>query len=243
MAENKKGFVLYRDLIHTLEHLKDEDAGKVFKWILEYVNDQNPDPLPGLLAAVVEPIRQQLKRDLIKWGDKKEKQSESGSLGNLKRWHPDLYNEVVKGNIKLSEAIKIGRDRSSSVPDKPESDGIAKIAVTDTVTVTVSDNVNVTDTNINNNKSGLILKNVEIEMLNSKEWIVSVCRNAKAQGLNLSPEQCKEYISRFCIEQEACGELDRPFRELKKHFIHWVITKLKCEPTKKKPNDNKILDV
>ena len=36
MAENKKSFVLYCDLIHTVEQLPDEVAGKLFKLILNY---------------------------------------------------------------------------------------------------------------------------------------------------------------------------------------------------------------
>ena len=42
MAENKKGFVLYADLIHTVKLLEDEQAGKLFKHVLSYVNDENP---------------------------------------------------------------------------------------------------------------------------------------------------------------------------------------------------------
>ncbi len=41
MAEEKKGFILYSDIIHTIEKLTDEQAGKLFKHILKYVNDLN----------------------------------------------------------------------------------------------------------------------------------------------------------------------------------------------------------
>ena len=39
MAENKKSFVLYADLLKVVEQLPDEIAGKLFKIILTYVND------------------------------------------------------------------------------------------------------------------------------------------------------------------------------------------------------------
>ena len=39
MAEEKKGFILYSDIIHTIEKLTDEQAGVLFKHILKYVND------------------------------------------------------------------------------------------------------------------------------------------------------------------------------------------------------------
>ena len=83
MADNKKSFILYCDLIHTTEYLSDEDAGKVFKWVLDYVNDKNPEPLDGLLAAVCEPIKQQLKRDLKKY----EKLCKKNSDNARKRWN------------------------------------------------------------------------------------------------------------------------------------------------------------
>ena len=81
MAENKKGFVLYADLIHTMQYLTDEQRGLIFLWVLEYVNDMNPEPLSGLLQAVVEPIKQQLKRDLKKYEKRAERSKENGKLG------------------------------------------------------------------------------------------------------------------------------------------------------------------
>ena len=43
MAKDKKSFVLYCDIIHTIEQLTDEQAGHLFKHVLYYVNDLNPD--------------------------------------------------------------------------------------------------------------------------------------------------------------------------------------------------------
>jgi len=42
MAEDKKGFLLYADLIHTIEKMPNDKAGLLFKRILNYVNDLNP---------------------------------------------------------------------------------------------------------------------------------------------------------------------------------------------------------
>ena len=41
MAENKKSFVLYTDLIHTVSKMPNDKAGELFKHILMYVNDEN----------------------------------------------------------------------------------------------------------------------------------------------------------------------------------------------------------
>ena len=66
MAKDKKSFLLYVDLIHTISKLPDQKAGKLFKIILEYVNDLNPKVEDLMLDLVFEPIKQQLKRDLKK---------------------------------------------------------------------------------------------------------------------------------------------------------------------------------
>ena len=40
MAENKKGFILYSDIQSMIDKLPDEYAGKLFKFVLAYVNDE-----------------------------------------------------------------------------------------------------------------------------------------------------------------------------------------------------------
>jgi hypothetical protein len=67
MAENKKSFLLYCDIIHTVKKLTDEQAGKLFKHILSYVNDEDPTTDDILLDLVFEPIKQSLKRDLKRY--------------------------------------------------------------------------------------------------------------------------------------------------------------------------------
>jgi len=76
--ENKKGFILYADTIHTVEKLPDEIAGKLFKHVLEYVNDREPESDDILVQIAFEPIKQQLKRDLEKWNGIREKRSIAG---------------------------------------------------------------------------------------------------------------------------------------------------------------------
>jgi hypothetical protein len=42
MAEEKRGFLLYSDIKYMVNALPDDKAGKLFKIILAYVNDLNP---------------------------------------------------------------------------------------------------------------------------------------------------------------------------------------------------------
>lgn len=88
MAENKKSFILYADLISVIKKLVEKDrenktnyAGELFLHILEYVNDNNPVPVDFIVEMSFEPIKLQLKRDLVKWVEFREKQSENGKKG------------------------------------------------------------------------------------------------------------------------------------------------------------------
>ena len=89
MAKDKKGFILYCDMQYTIEKLTDEQAGKLFKHILKYVNDEDPVCEDFLIEIAFEPIKQQLKRDLVKFEDTKLKRSEAGKAGANKRWQTE----------------------------------------------------------------------------------------------------------------------------------------------------------
>lgn len=61
MAENKNSFILHKDTLSTIEKLSDETAGKLFKHILRYVNNENPTPENDIIDLVFEPIKNKLK--------------------------------------------------------------------------------------------------------------------------------------------------------------------------------------
>jgi len=81
MAENKKGFILYADFIHILKHLTDEQAGLLFKHVLSYVNDENPVTDDPMVNLAFEPIKLQLKRDLQKYENIRERNRVNGAKG------------------------------------------------------------------------------------------------------------------------------------------------------------------
>ena len=110
MADNKKSFLLYCDLIHTVKKLTDEQAGKLFKHALEYVNDLNPETDDIITDLCFEPIRQSLKRDLKKYEKIKQKKSEAGKKGMAKRWGKDnsdnkCYKPITK--ITVSDSVSV----------------------------------------------------------------------------------------------------------------------------------------
>ena len=99
MAENKKSFVLYTDLIHTVKKLNNEQAGILLKHLLSYVNDENPVINDIVIEIAFEPIKQQLKRDLKHWEVIKVKKSEGGKKGMEKRWAEKPTEEQVKEHV------------------------------------------------------------------------------------------------------------------------------------------------
>ncbi len=110
MAKEKKGFILYCDIIHTIEKLSDEQAGKLFKHILKYVNDQEPIAEDIITEIAFEPIKQTLKRDLQKYEDIRVKNQENAR----KRWNAtasermqvDTKNAVIdKDIVKVKDKV------------------------------------------------------------------------------------------------------------------------------------------
>lgn len=124
MAENKKSFVLYADLIKSIEHLTNEEKGILFNHLLEYVNDKNPILEDRLILTAWKPIELQLKRDLIKFEEVKAKRSEAGK--------------------RSAELRALKNDESNSTnPTSVESVKQNSTNSTDNVNVNVNDNVNV----------------------------------------------------------------------------------------------------
>ena len=104
MAKDKKGFILYADQKELFDQLPNDKAGELIKFIFAYVNDENPKTDDLLLNLAFTPIKQQLKRDLVKYEDRIDKKSISGREGNLKRWHLDIHTDYKKGKTTLEEA-------------------------------------------------------------------------------------------------------------------------------------------
>ena len=136
MAENKKSFVLYTDIIESVEELSNEDAGQLFKHILQYVNDENPETENPFVRLSFIPIKQSLKRHLEKWSDTRTKRSEAG-----------------KKSAQMRKAAKEKKTPISTKPTSVESVESESTKSTVNVSVSVSDNVN---DNVSNKKDILL---------------------------------------------------------------------------------------
>ena len=115
MATNKKSFLLYCDIIHTVEKLTDEKAGQLLKHILSYVNDKEPETDDILINIAFEPIKQSLKRDLLKWDEIRIKRSESGRKGGIKSGETRKQNEANEANALFAKQNEANEAVSDSV--------------------------------------------------------------------------------------------------------------------------------
>lgn len=84
MAEDKKGFLMYADQKDLFEELSDEEAGRLIKHIMRYVNDENPEAPDRITKISFTPIKKQLKRDLKAYEEIRQKRSEWGKAGGKK---------------------------------------------------------------------------------------------------------------------------------------------------------------
>lgn len=129
MATDKKGFILYADLIHTVNQLPSATAGDLFKHILSYVNDESPVTKDILVNIAFEPIKQQLKRDLDKWSKTLEGKSRAGKAS--------------------AEARKLKKEQEATKSTRVKSVQQTSTKSTDSVNV----NVTVKDNEINKKKA------------------------------------------------------------------------------------------
>ena len=111
MANEKKSFILYADLIHTVRKMPSDKAGELFLTILQYVNDENPVVEDIIVDLVFEPIKRQIERDKDKWEQISERRSEAGKSGGIKSGETRRkQNEANASSVKQSktnEAVNV----------------------------------------------------------------------------------------------------------------------------------------
>ena len=119
MAQDKKSFILYADLIHVTEKLTNEQAGILLKHVLRYVNDQNPVAPDQFTEVIFEPIRQNLKRDLVKYENIREKNQSNAK----KRWDAVAFDRIpsdaydaVNDNVNV-----LNTDNINKIDDRKRS--------------------------------------------------------------------------------------------------------------------------
>ena len=186
MSKNKKSFLLYCDLIHTVDQLTNEQAGDLFKHILRYVNDQEPQTDNVITRIAFEPIKQSLMRDLVKYKSICERNSDNAK----KRWDAtasdgirpltknadsdsdrDSERDNVKEEYKLSFDLWLKYKKEKK--QKYTTTGIKQLIKSCQSKYTPKEFTEVVEHSITQNYSGLYApkdfdKNKTIEIINNK---------------------------------------------------------------------------
>lgn len=113
MATDKKGFILYADQKALFDQLPNDKAGELIKFIMAYVNDENPVTEDLIINLAFTPIKQQLKRDLQKFEQTKVSRSIAGKAGADKRWQ-----NVANDSKRISSIAKMAVNDNVNVKDK-----------------------------------------------------------------------------------------------------------------------------
>lgn len=223
MAENKKSFVLYADLIGNIDHLTNEEKGILFNHLLEYVNDKKPILEDRLILTAWKPIERQLKRDLLKYEETKEERSKSGQLGNLKRYNLDLYEKVKSEDITLKEAQRIAKTR---IAEQSET----KLAVNDNVNVNVNDSVNVsTNVDVEEKADDVFLnirknyKGYANQLYKDELFINSIAKDfmPNKSRLVIMPT-LKKYLGLYLNRLDQDKKVHNNKKQFMEHFPNWL---------------------
>ena len=137
MAEEKKSFVVYCDLKEILNELSDEEAGILFKAMVNYAQNGVEPELGIPLKYVWIPIRQQMERDAEKWNEVKKVRSAAGRKGGVK-----------SGQVRAKKSEKSTKVIQNSEKRVTKTKQTKQSQANEAVNVNVNDNVNV---NVNDN--------------------------------------------------------------------------------------------
>lgn len=207
MAKDKKSFVLYADIIHTVKHLTDVQSGQLFKHLLAYVNDVNPVIEDPIINIAFEPIKQQLKRDLRKYEDIKSKRSEAGKKSAKAR--KQKASEQNQQKLTSVESVK-------QTPTNP--------------TVNVNDNVNVTDNVINKKESDKEKPTSpasdegtfhDIEKLKLR-YDDPKLKNAICKNMGVSEQILKISLEQFNADLKSEGRFYETQKEYSRYFLNCI---------------------
>ena len=168
MAKNKKGFVLYTDVLHTVKFLNDEQAGQLFKHLLAYVNDEKPTMENPIINIAFEPIKQQLKRDLNKWEDTRKKRSEAGKKSA----------EIKRRNSTKSTSVKSVEQKST------KSTSVESVEQTSTNVNKINSNSN-SNSNSSSNKKNNINNSAKAESDFLKFWNLYGKKTGKEKSFSI----------------------------------------------------------
>lgn len=207
MAKDKKGFILYADLIKVVSKLPNETAGKLFKIILSYVNDLEVSIDDLLLEIAFEPIKNQLKRDLVKFEQVKSKRSDAG---------------------KRSAELRALKKEEQNSTNSTSVESVQQTSTNPTVTDTVNDTVTDTVITIEEKedffiKASLKYKMYAEQLFKDNVFIEALSRN---QIKDPSKDVCKntihKYLKLFLSHLDEYKHVHDNKKQFSANFSNWL---------------------
>ena len=108
MAKDKKIVYFYTDWIEIYEDLSDDEAGKLIKHKLRYLNDLDPKAPSRLIELLFKPFQIIFKRDLRAWDKTIVARSEAGKKGaEIKKLKQTQANVSKPKNDEAKQADKV----------------------------------------------------------------------------------------------------------------------------------------
>ena len=126
MAEDKNKVIWYTNWGTTFLKLTDEEAGKLIKQFAGYVLDQNPEPPDRLTELMFDPIKDTLKRDLIKYNTKKginQKNGKKGGRPKKTQINPEKANGLIHNpekGVNVNDKVSVSVNDNTSLKEKIE---------------------------------------------------------------------------------------------------------------------------
>lgn len=130
--QEKNSFILYTDQKEVVDKLTDEQAGKLMKALYQYSENGTMPELDTLLEIAIIPIKQSIDKNNEKWEEERQKRSEAGRLGGLKK----AKNQQASSDAKQSQAML-----SNAKECQAELSNAKECLANQAVYVNVSDNV------------------------------------------------------------------------------------------------------
>ncbi|OPB98953.1 hypothetical protein BAS10_04610 [Elizabethkingia meningoseptica] len=155
----RESFVFYASWVEAIKDLPNDIRLEIYDGIMEYAITGNLPDFKPMAKVAFNFIKNDLDRNSDKYSETLKSRSESGRLGNLKRYNEDLYQLVKDEKMGLEQAEELAKTRKAS-------QNVANVA-----TIAVYDNVNVYDNNIllPNGNCRVPENSVPVELLESQE--------------------------------------------------------------------------
>lgn len=105
ISNDKKSFLLYTDYGTFVSQLSDEQAGQVFKKILDFAENGTEEPIADPMANMAwTMIKNNLVRDMDKWQTSKAERESKGKIGGIVR-ALKAGQKVTQENINFLKAV------------------------------------------------------------------------------------------------------------------------------------------